>query len=65
MNDDVQLLESGIVDSLGTLDIVNFLEQTFAIKIADEELTPENFACIRQLAKFVNKKKSLVEASAK
>jgi acyl carrier protein len=57
LSDDLPLLESGIVDSLGVLDIVGFLEQTFNIKIDDEELTPDNFANIKCMASFVQEKR--------
>ena len=38
-NDD-SFLESGIIDSTGVLELVRFLEATFSIKVADEELYP-------------------------
>jgi acyl carrier protein len=47
------LLESGVVDSLGVLDLVGFLEQTFGIALDDEDLTPDNFQSIASLAEFV------------
>ena len=65
IDDDVPLLESGVIDSLAVLDVVGFLEQTFDIKVDDEELTPENFASIRSLAAFVERKRGQVEVSAK
>ncbi len=65
MNEDVPLLESGIIDSLGVLDVVKFVEETFQIKIEDEELTPDNFANLRCLTSFVEKKRGQVEVSAK
>jgi acyl carrier protein len=60
ISDDAPLLGSGIIDSLGTLTVVNFLEESFAIKISDEELTPDNFACINSLVRFVELKKGQV-----
>jgi len=57
LNDELPLLETGIVDSLGVLDVVGFLEQTFHIKIDDDELIPDNFASIRCMVAFVEKKK--------
>jgi len=54
--DDTRLLESGVVDSLGILDVVAFLERTFRIKIHDEELLPENFGSIHDLSVFVSRK---------
>jgi acyl carrier protein len=50
------LLESGIVDSLGILELVNFLTETFAISISDEDLQPDNFNSIRSLVAFVERK---------
>ena len=48
------LLESGIIDSLGVLDLVAFLQQEFAVAVADEDLTPENFQDIECMARFVD-----------
>jgi len=50
------LLESGILDSMGVLEIVHFIEQEFGILVGDDELVPENFQSIQQLTEFVNKK---------
>jgi acyl carrier protein len=47
------LLESGIIDSLGVLDLVAFLQQEFAVAVSDDDLTPENFQNIECMAKFV------------
>lgn len=53
---DEQLIESGVIDSLGVLDIVEYMEREFKITISDEELVPENFRTIDHLAVFVHKK---------
>ena len=58
------LLESGIIDSLGMLDVVTFLEQTFGIKVEDEELSPENFANINCISSLIERKKAGIEVSA-
>lgn len=58
LGDGGPLLESGILDSLGVLDLVHFAEQEFAIQIVDEELTPENFHTIDCIADFVRRKSS-------
>lgn len=60
MDDDVPLLASGIVDSLGVLDLVAFIEQSFMIQVSDDELTPDNFANIGTMSSFVEKKRSEV-----
>jgi acyl carrier protein len=56
LDDKLPLLESGIIDSLGVLDVVTFLEREFMIEVSDDELTPDNFANIRSLASFVEVK---------
>jgi acyl carrier protein len=56
LNDELPLLEAGIVDSLGVLDVIGFLEQTFHIKIDDDELMPDNFANVRSMVAFVERK---------
>ena len=50
------LLESGIVDSIGILDIVRFVEQSFAVQVSDDDLLPENFGSIAAIANFVQQK---------
>ena len=54
--EDDPLLEKGIVDSLGVLDLVTFLENEFSINVADDELIPQNFQTINQLTAFVQAK---------
>ena len=56
LKDKDQLLESGVLDSLGVLDLVSFVEQEFAITVSDEELVPENFQTIERLTSFVQDK---------
>jgi acyl carrier protein len=65
LDDSVPLLASGIVDSLGMLDLVSFLEESFAIQLLDDELTPENFANIGTLASFVEQKKAQIGVEAR
>jgi acyl carrier protein len=58
LKDSDALLESGIVDSLGVLDLVNFIEEGFSINVVDEELTPENFQTIDRMVRFIESKAS-------
>jgi acyl carrier protein len=55
-NDDHGLLDNGILDSLGILEVVTFLEREFGLAIADEELLPENFESVATLTMFVQNK---------
>ena len=56
LKDSSQLLEEGVLDSLGVLELVNFLQDDHGIPIEDEELVPENFASIDAIAAFVEAK---------
>lgn len=64
VNDETLLLESRIIDSLGVLDVVTFLEQSFNIVVSDDELTPDNFGTIAAIASFVESKRSQTQVSA-
>src|SRR5688500_17196372 len=57
-SDDDPLLRSGILDSLGILEVVSFLESEFDIVVADEELVPESFETIATIARFVDRKRA-------
>lgn len=50
---DEDLLEQGIVDSLGLMKLIIFLEDTFAIKILDEAIIPENFQSLNAMVRLV------------
>lgn len=53
---DESLLDSGIMDSTGILELVLFLEEQFSIAIPDEEIVPENLDSINNIVAFLNKK---------
>jgi len=52
------LLDKGIIDSTGVLELIGFLEENYNIQIEDEELVPENLDSVVNLINFVNGKKS-------
>lgn len=52
------LLSNGILDSLGILEVVAFVEREFEITVADEELVPESFESIERVARFVEEKRA-------
>ena len=54
------LLESGIVDSMGVLEIVQFLEAELGVTLEDEDLVGENFETIQNIADFAAAQKSSV-----
>jgi len=56
LEDDTSFLEDGIIDSTGILELVEFLENTFSIKVEDDELIPENLDSIANIQAFMAKK---------
>lgn len=57
LTDTDSLLDKGVIDSTGILEVIGFLEETYGIQIEDEELVPENLDSVVNLVNFVNKKK--------
>lgn len=60
--DDDSLLVGGIVDSLGILEIVTFLEEKFEITVSTEEMLAENFDSIANLTGLVLHKMQMDES---
>ena len=56
--DDASLLDQGIIDSTGVLEIIMFLEDTFGFKVADSEMMPENLDSIENIASFVARRRA-------
>jgi acyl carrier protein len=56
LKDDAPLIESGIIDSMGLIRLILFIEEKFGIKIGEEELDMENFRTIGALTEFVTEK---------
>jgi acyl carrier protein len=54
-NDD-SFLDRGIIDSTGVLELVMFLEETYSISVADDELVPENLDSVNRLVAFIKRK---------
>jgi len=53
---DASLLDAGIIDSTGVLELVSFLETTFGIEVRDDEMLPENLDSIRAITSYVSRK---------
>jgi acyl carrier protein len=56
--DDDSLVDHGIVDSTGVLELVAFLERRFGLRVEDVDLVPENLESIARMADFVARKVS-------
>lgn len=57
LKDDDSFLEQGIIDSTGMLELVNFLDECFEVRVEDEELIPDNLDSVNRLVDFVTRKK--------
>jgi len=53
---DDSFLEQGLIDSTGVLELVSFLEDRFQVRVADDELVPDNLDSINRLIQFVEQK---------
>jgi acyl carrier protein len=53
LDDEASFLEEGLIDSTGIVQLVTFLEQRFAIRIADDEVVPDNLDSLARIARFV------------
>lgn len=58
LTDEVSLIDSGIVDSTGMLDVILFIEGEFGISVGDQDTVPENLESIDRIAAFVDRKRS-------
>ena len=51
------LLENGIIDSTGVLELLEYIEETFSIQVEDSEVIPENLDSIINLMNYIERKK--------
>lgn len=53
-----RLLERGIIDSMGVLELLGFLEQEFGVTLVDEDITEDNLGSIQAIARCVSSRLS-------
>lgn len=56
LSDDDSFMANGIIDSTGVLELVYFLEETFSIRVEDNELVPDNLDSVNRVAEYVYRK---------
>ena len=56
LTDEDSLLDGGVVDSTGILEVVSYIEAQFEIRVLDEEMLPENLDSIGKITRFVERK---------
>lgn len=57
-DDGDSFLSNGLIDSLGVMQLVSFVESEFAVRVDDTELVPENFDSVERVAAFVERKRA-------
>lgn len=58
LRDEDQLVESGIIDSLGVMTLLSFLDEKFSIQVSGDDLIPENFESVSAIAALVERQQS-------
>jgi acyl carrier protein len=64
IDDTTSLLDAGVIDSTGILELVAFIESHFQVQLADEEIVPENLDSIQSISAFVVRKLAQARAAA-
>lgn len=57
LDDSVSLMQTGVIDSTGVLELIMFLREQFAIEVADEEMVPDNLDTVHNIVAFVERKR--------
>jgi acyl carrier protein len=58
LEDSASLLDKGIIDSTGVLEVIFFIEETFGITVEDSEMLPDNLDSIERISNFIARKKN-------
>jgi acyl carrier protein len=54
--DDASLIENDVIDSTGVLELVAFVEDQFAVTVADADIVPANLDSIARISAFIERK---------
>lgn len=63
LNEQTSLVGDHVIDSTGVLELVQFLEETFSIRVDDLEMVPDNLDSIARIADFVSRKTAAPSAA--
>ena len=56
IKDETLIFDTGLLDSMGLLFLIEFLNENYQVEVEDDELNPENFESINSIASFVEEK---------
>lgn len=54
INLDLSLVDQGIIDSFGLIEIAAFIEQETGVKVSEEQITRENFGSFNKIVTFIS-----------
>lgn len=57
------LLTTGLIDSLGVMQLINFVDETFMVSVAPEDVTIENFQTVNAIASYVARRSEQQQAA--
>ncbi|MGH9896617.1 MAG: acyl carrier protein [bacterium] len=58
LTDEASFMDRHILDSTGFIELISFLEQSFGIKVRDEEMVPENLDSLQNIECYVQRKRA-------
>lgn len=61
--DDASFLRSGIIDSSGVLELVQFIEEELGVRVSDADLVPENLDSVTAVVAFADRKRAAALAA--
>jgi acyl carrier protein len=59
LGENASLLDSGVIDSTGVLEVIHFLEETFGFSVEEADMVPENLDTIARIGAYVARRRSL------
>ena len=54
---DASLIETGVIDSTGVMELVMTVEETYDIEVADDEIIPANFDSVNNIIAYIERKR--------
>jgi acyl carrier protein len=57
--DDTSFMKGHILDSTGFIELIMFIEESFGVKVEDEEMLPENFDSLLNVERYVGRKRMI------
>jgi acyl carrier protein len=64
LSGDASLTQHGVLDSMGVLELIMFLEERYGLKVPDEDALPENLDSVDRIVGYVQRRSGAVGAGA-